>query len=111
VRRQRVTWLPALEGGPAGCLNCGYAHETLHLDSYVAVGFGDAHVERDGRIIYRERPNTKRFARVRRFELMAQRRKRREDWRIVLDGPLHGETYQRQGKNHWVLVERNLGFA
>jgi hypothetical protein len=29
----------------------------------------------------------------------------------VLDGPLHGETYQRQGKNHWVLVERNLGFA
>jgi hypothetical protein len=35
----------------------------------------------------------------------------RHDWRIVLDGPLHGETYQRQGKNRWVLVEKNEGFA
>lgn len=33
------------------------------------------------------------------------------DWRIVLHGPLHGETYQRTGPSQWVCIERNEGFA
>jgi hypothetical protein len=33
------------------------------------------------------------------------------DWRVVLNGPLHGETYQRQGPGAWICVERNDGFA
>ena len=33
------------------------------------------------------------------------------DWRIVLYGPLRGSTYQRHAVRHWVLVEKNEGFA
>ena len=33
------------------------------------------------------------------------------DWRIVIDAPLHNEVYQRQGKGEWVLVEQGIGFA
>ena len=33
------------------------------------------------------------------------------DWRIDLFGPMHGETYQRQGDGLWVLVEKHDGFA
>ena len=33
------------------------------------------------------------------------------DWRIVLDGPLQGLTYQRHGQMRWVLVAKNQGFA
>lgn len=109
--KAKVRYLPAIKGGPAGCLNCGYAHATLPLSAYIAVGFGDAHVSKNGKIVWREEPSAKRWPRVRRFELMARRAHRRQDWRIVMDGPLHGETWQRQGKNHWVLVERNQGFA
>lgn len=102
--------LPPVKGGPAGCLNCGVAHDTLPMTAIVAVGFGDAHVERDGEVIFRENSHDARFARVRRFENMAARDPD-HDWRIVLFGPLHGEAYQRQGPRRWVLVERNRGFA
>jgi hypothetical protein len=33
------------------------------------------------------------------------------DWRIQIEGPLSGRTYQRQGEGNWVLVEQNVGFA
>ena len=109
--------LPALDVGPhRGCLNCAPRPRTLRLTDIVAVGFGDAHCERDGEIVYEvwrdgsETPSSRRNATVRRFEMMA-RHAPRHDWRIVLDGPLHGETYQRHGKNRWVLVKRNTGFA
>ena len=101
--------LPAVKGGPAGCLNCGGAHAKLPMAALVAVGFGDAHVSRDGVVTYREM-GAKRLSRALRFERQAARDPD-HDWRIVLDGPLHGETYQRQGPKEWVLVERNRGFA
>lgn len=46
-----------------------------------------------------------------RFAEGKARQKPDADWRVVLHGPMHGETYQRQGKNRWVLVESNEGFA
>lgn len=33
------------------------------------------------------------------------------DWKVTFNGPLHGETYQRQGEGIWVMVESNMGFA
>jgi len=33
------------------------------------------------------------------------------DWRIRIDGPLSGYTYQRQGQGVWALVEQGQGFA
>lgn len=103
--------LPAVKGGITGCLNCGVANDTLPLDALIAVGFGDAHVSCDGEIIYQEPMRAgSRLRTLRTFENKAAKDPD-HDWRVVLDGPLHGETYQRQGPAHWVLVERNQGFA
>ncbi len=112
-RRRKKKWkrLPPVQGGVAGCLNCGYAHTTLPLHYRIAVGFGDAHVSRDGVVIWREGNETwKKLPTLRTFENMAAKDPR-HDWRAVLDGPLHGETYQRQAPKEWVLVARNQGFA
>ncbi len=104
--------LRALNEGPnTGCLNCGgHRGRRLRMTDIVAVGFGDAHCSRDGVVIWYEKPNARRFARVRRFEKMASADPD-HDWRIVTDGPLHGETYQRHGPKAWVLVRKNGGFA
>ena len=32
------------------------------------------------------------------------------DWQVEIYGPMHGETYQRQGPGHWVMVKTNGGF-
>jgi hypothetical protein len=101
--------LPPVKGGVAGCLNCGLAHDTLPLNAIVAVGFGDAHVSKDGEVVWRE-DNRKRLPTLRTFENRAAKDPD-HDWRAVLNGPLHGETYQRQGPKEWVLVGRTQGFA
>ena len=101
--------LKTLNSANQSCLNCPPKKVVLSMSSIVAVGFGDAHVEVDGKIVFRE-DESKDFKTVRKFELMA-RKKPRGDWRIVLNGPLSGHTYQRQGKNNWVLVKKNMGFA
>jgi len=47
---------------------------------------------------------------LQRFENMARKAPGR-DWQAILMLPLRGATYQRQGRNLWVLVESNRGFA
>jgi hypothetical protein len=46
--------LPALPGKGNPCVCCPPIGSRLHMDSVIAVGFGDAHVSRDGEVIYRE---------------------------------------------------------
>lgn len=141
---------PVTEGIHHGCLNCSHVTPTLSMRKVIAVGFGDAHAERDGEVVYRE-PSAYADTRVcmepscrdgyvdekrevlcgtcgglgevddpaspepdywtvSRVERLA-RQDPDHDWRIVLLGPLHGEVYQRHGRNQWVLVESNQGFA
>lgn len=103
--------LPPVKGGVAGCLNCGRAHDLFPLSGRVAVGFGDAHVSKDGVVIWREgNQEWGELPTLRKFENMAAKDPN-HDWRAVLNGPMHGETYQRQAPKEWVLVERNQGFA
>lgn len=106
--------LPPLPGRVNPCLNCPPIVPTFRLNRRIAVGFGDAHVSCDGTVIWLEPigPEAK-------FEdawtgMRAENRARKNpnhDWRITLFGPLHGEVYQRQGRNRWVLVKTNPGFA
>jgi len=108
-----MSWekLPALEGKPNPCAHCPPILAEAHPEKVIAVGFGDAHVERDGVEVYREPSDGDEddywdFARAE----QEAAKDPDHDWRAVLFGPLHGETYQRQdGK--WVLVEKNEGFA
>jgi hypothetical protein len=104
--------LAAVDPGPNPCLNCPNPSKTLSTRRRIAVGFGEAHLERDGKVIWREEYNQsyESCMSVLQAENLAKKEPR-HDWRIVLHGPLHGETYQRQGPKNWVCVETNRGFA
>lgn len=98
-----------------GCLTCSTVPDSriADMDTLIAVGFGSAYATKNGDIIYdgerdfAERGDAKTVADI---EKLA-RKEPDADWRIVKYGPMHGETYQRQGKNMWVMVESNDGFA
>lgn len=96
-----------------GCLNCSTAgYDVAPMGMWIAVGFGDAHVERDGEIVWSEPVGLDEDT----FWTVADAEKAAttdpdHDWRIVKYGPLHGEVYQRHEPGKWVLIESNMGFA
>lgn len=114
--------LPPVEGGPNPCACCPPIKTQVSLEKVIAVGFGSAQVYRDDEFFadgehgimirngIREdfEPWTLTFGDV---EEIAASEEGEHDWQVVLHGPLHGETYQRQGVGVWICVERNEGFA
>lgn len=104
--------LPPLTGAPNPCANCPPIEPTLDMRRRIAVGFGTAALMCDGEEVWSESSDDeyRDCLSVRQAENRARKAPKR-DWRIVLHGPLHGETYQRQGRSRWVLVEKNGGFA
>jgi hypothetical protein len=82
------------------------------MDMVIAVGFGIAQAFRDSDLIYSEDPQGEfeDAMTVAQLEKLAAAEPE-HDWRIVKHGPLHGETFQRQGPALWVCVESNQGFA
>lgn len=112
MTRKKWKKLKAIPSEPNGCLCCPPALAKFNLRDRIAVGFGFAAVLKDGEPVWAEDPSTK-------FEDCwtgmkaenAARRSPRHDWQIVMDAPLKGRTYQRHGKNTWVLVKTNQGFA
>lgn len=113
-RKTKPKWkrLKALPGANNGCLCCPPIEAKFDLRSRIAVGFGVAEVTCDGIEVWREKPSME-FEQCwtgRKAENRAAK-KPRHDWRIVMHAPLAGRTYQRHGKNTWVLVEKNMGFA
>ena len=106
-------WIkPAIEGGTKGCLCCGAMHSLLSLDAAIAVGFGSAHCTKDGATIYdeQETPEGEDYATCGDMEKLAAEDPD-HDWRISYFAPLYDAVYQRQGYNHWVLIEKGQGFA
>lgn len=108
MRNRKMKPLP---GRVNPCLNCPPIIRLLELQRHIAVGFGDAHLECEGVVLWQEEQDEfKDCLTVAEAEAMAQQWPEC-DWRIVMHGPMHGETYQRQGTGKWVLVESNGGFA
>ena len=109
-----------VEGGPNPCFNCPPIPTQATMDKLVCVGFGCAEATKDGElvadgergIIIRNgiEEETEDYIRFADIEAMAAIEPD-HDWRIKLHGPMHGETYQRQGPEQWVCIERNEGFA
>ncbi len=107
---------PPIEGGPNPCPHCPPIPTQAQMDKMICVGFGEATLCRDGEVVidaseafstakgWDEIPT---FATAERIAATDPG----HDWTIRLHGPLHGETYQRQGEGVWILVERNKGFA
>lgn len=120
-------WLPPIaaeERTPHACLNCEVAGAkplTFPPEGLIAVGFGFAACLKDG-IPVLEEPQLsyddegepvdeelEYFTGADAENLAAADPD--HDWRIQLEGPMSGRTYQRQGAGNWVLVEQNEGFA
>lgn len=100
-----------IEGGANPCFNCPPIPTQAPMEKLIAVGFGCAIVTRDGEMVLDgEHPPSEEYVTFAEAEGMAAIDPD-HDWRVVLHGPLHGETYQRQGTEQWVCIERNEGFA
>ena len=86
--------------------------EILDMDELITVGFGNAHVEKDGEIIYQEPTEyeNQNFWTVQDAENEALKDPD-HDWRIVLYAPLRGRVFQRQEPGKWYLISENRGFA
>lgn len=95
-----------------GCTTCSTAAIVAPMEMAIAVGFGSAYLPKDNEIIFDENDLDEDEAAwtVQDAEDLALKDPD-HDWRIVKFGPLHGETFQRQGDGNWVCVESNMGFA
>lgn len=83
------------------------------MDKQICVGFGSAVITKDdGRFYDGESDllDDREPLTIGHIEAIA-RQDPDHDWRACFYGPLHGETYQRQGDNLWVMIESNMGFA
>lgn len=90
-----------------GCLACSTASLTLSMDRVLATGFGMVAVRRDGVCIWSDDDPEKT---AQEFEDLAAGDPD-HNWQIEFVGPMHGETYQRHGKENWVCIASNEGFA
>lgn len=103
--------LPPAEHIHIGCLNCSTAARVAPMEMLIAVGFGSAYVTKDDECVYDEQMVTDdKYWTVQDAENLAKLDPDK-DWRITKMGPMHGETFQRQGENNWVCIESNEGFA
>jgi hypothetical protein len=103
-----------------GCWTCGCSEMRqptndkilARMNTKIYGGFGWWTILMDGDVIYQPPPDGewKDFPTLMRFENMA-RKDPDHDWRAECFLPLRGATYQRQGKNEWVLIDSNQGFA
>jgi hypothetical protein len=105
-----------VEGGPNPCPHCPPIPTQARMDKIICVGFGNAEVTCDGRVVidgeraFQTAQSEDDLPRFRDAEALAVADPD-HDWRVILNGPLHGETYQRQGPEVWICIERNEGFA
>lgn len=100
---------PAIDGKLGGCLSCGVRPSFFPADGIIAVGFGYAGLHRDGEPMWTEQDGQEDMT-GEQAEAMAAADPD-HDWRIVLEGPLSGRTYQRHAASEWALIEQNMGFA
>lgn len=116
---------PIIEGGQNPCNCCPPIPTQAPLDKIMAVGFGCAQATCDGVLVadgegcgskgpYFIRDgkpeHIEDYITFGDIEEMAKLDPD-HDWQITMHGPLHGETYQRQGDGVWLCIERNEGFA
>lgn len=78
----------------------------------VAVGFGCCSVTRDGEMVWEEQCalDDQEFHDLAHFEAIAAADPE-HDWRVDMQAPLRGRTYQRHDVGRWVLIDSNEGFA
>lgn len=105
------TKLPAIKGSIT-CLCCDAgSHDSLDMHKLLAVGFGNCAVYKNGDQIYSETETSDEKLWVAQQAEDLATADPGQDWRIRFDAPLYQATYQRQGPELWILVEKGEGFA
>jgi hypothetical protein len=114
-----------------GCLNCSTASYKLSMDRILSVGFGLVKATKNGESVYEDTGSRYRIlvdGKWKEYDMKdapldgcewldawtIERMANKDpfnDWKITFNGPMHGETYQRQGYMHWPCIESNQGFA
>ena len=94
------------------CLGCPGTENRLSMSEVLYQGFGGYHVEKDGAGYYTGEQDGvwESFKTLADIEKDASKSPL-SDWRVILNSPLRGATWQRHEKDTWVLIETNLGFA
>jgi len=85
----------------------------LNLHAELSVGFGECEVTRDGVIIWSHTDacfHACPIWKVKEAEKVAAKDPGK-DWRIHFEETRWSGTYQRQGKNKWVLIRKGGGFS
>lgn len=104
-------FLPPFEGViHQGCLRAPRIEGLASMGLMICVGFGIAQITKDDEIIYSDMSIADDVPLLEDFEGMAQQSPD-HDWRLLLEAPLRGREYQRQGFEKWVLIDSNMGFA
>ena len=84
------------------------------LDVKIYNGFGGWKIMKDGIRFFEADPSKEitwnKIKTLKHFEKLAAKDPK-HDWRAVVNLPLRDATYQRQGKEKWVLVKSGKGFA
>lgn len=112
MSEQTWTRQPAIEGKHGGCLNCGPRPSMFPADAVIAVGFGYAALERDGKPVWYENADCSEEDLLSGAQAEAMAAADPDhDWQIKIEGPLSGRTYQRHGPSAWVLIQQDMGFA
>lgn len=115
-----------IEGGANPCGCCPTIPTQAPMDKIIAVGFGTAQAWRDDELVADgegcgnkgpyfirdgQPEHIEDYITFGDIEEIAALDPDDHNWTIVLHGPMHGETYQRQGLGVWLCIERNQGFA
>ena len=102
-----------------GCLNCGggemkrgHGKITANLRTRIYNGCGGWTITKNKKIVYAPHGDLEynEYPTLMKFENMA-RKDPYNDWRAECMLPLRDATYQRRGKNEWVLIKFGRGFA
>jgi hypothetical protein len=103
-----MVWAKKVEKGKVhfGCGTCSTVpvSRVADMDMSICVGFGSAIVTNDGQLFYDGEADLRNDTEPKTLAEIETTAKQfpGSDWRVSLHGPLHGETYQRQGKR-WVM--------
>ena len=93
-------------------MQCPGTHTLLEMDTVLYQGFGGYHVEKNGEIYYFPDSDLEWNEYKTLYDIEVDALKDPEaDWRVILNNPLRGGTWQRHDIEQWVLIESNMGFA
>ena len=95
-----------------GCPSCPGNEDILTMDAVLYMGFGGYRVMKGAKLFYMGDSDLEweKYKTLKDIEKSAKKEPNAK-WKVILDNPLRGATWQRNKNGEWILKETNLGFA